>query len=402
MTTPSDTTYPALYDAGRGEGERDALVRATLTRLEIRDRRGLLLSVWPYAEVQPLPAEDVTKALRIGCRTKRRASLAVLDAAFAGVLRERLAALPKRAGAPSPAAAETPRRRLGLPSLPSPRLRLRVPSSGRAHAGLAAVGLIGLGVALYAVAAVAAPRVAAHLADRLPTVWSVTWGAGLSAAAGARCEDPAGREALEALAGRLQAAAGLNYAITVTVVDDAMAEARALPGGEILVTGGLIELLRTPDELAGVLAHEVVSTRDWRPERAILANLALPDLVGLWRAGAQADATDLAAALARSRVGAAEQAALDEATIALLADAGLRTRGLAAFHDVLASRAAQEGRGVLYARTHAAGRDRIDRLRSGPAGGAQALSFSQWEAVKGLCAGGVATTSAPGAAGETG
>lgn len=375
VTTSSDTTYPGLYDAGRGEGPRDAVVRATLTRLEIRDLRGLLLSVWPYADVRPLPAEDVTKALRVGCRTKPEASLAVLDPSFAGTLRERLSTLPKRAD-PAPARVKAPRRRVN------------------ARGGMAAAGLVALGLALYGVAAVAAPRVAAHLADRLPTVWSVTWGAGLSAAAGARCEEAAGREALEALAGRLQAAAGLNYAISVTVVDDAVVQARALPGGEILVTRGLIELLRTPDELAGVLAHEVAATRDWGPERAILANLSLPDLVGLYRSGAQADATGLRDALAGARPSAAEQAALDAATLALLTEAGLRSRGLAAFHDVLASKAAQDGRTPLYSRTHATDRARTERLRGGPAGGAQALTYAQWEAVKSLCTRAFATSGA--------
>lgn len=358
-------------------------MRATLTRLEIRDQRGLLLSVWPYAEVTPLPVEDPTKALRIGCRTKPQASLAVLDPSFAGVLRGRLAAAPKPA--------RPPRRPL--------RLRLPLPSFARAHGGLAAVGLVVLGVALYGVAAVAAPRVAASLADRLPTTWSVTWGAGLSAAAGARCEEAAGREALEALAGRLQAAAGLNYPITVTVVDEAAAEARALPGGEILLTRGLIDLLRTPDELAGVLAHELAATRDWGPERAILANLALPDLVEVWRAGAQADATDMAAALDRAVPSAAERAVLDQATLALLENAGLRTRGLAAFHDVVASKAAQDGHAPLYARTHPADRDRVERLRTGSAGGAAALTYAQWGAVKALCTRAFGTLASDGGAG---
>ncbi|WP_343870049.1 hypothetical protein, partial [Caenispirillum bisanense] len=138
-TPPTSITFPGLYDAGRGDGPRDALVRATLTRLEIRDRRGLLLSVWPYADVLPRPPEDPTKALHVGCRTKPAADLAVLDPAFAGVLRERLAALPgdarsaraarasasgaaaayrQAAPAETPAAATTPR---------PPRAPLRLP-----------------------------------------------------------------------------------------------------------------------------------------------------------------------------------------------------------------------------------------------------------------------------------
>lgn len=400
MTTPpTSITFPGLYDAGRGDGARDALVRATLTRLEIRDRRGLLLSVWPYADVEPRPPADPTKALHVGCRTKPAADLAVLDPAFAGVLRERLAAVPRDArGARAAAATAAAYRGAGAASetvppkvapkvapRPAPRLP-PLPGLRQARRGLLAAALVAAGIGLYGLAAVTAPLIAPRFADRIPPDWSAAWGTALTAAAGPQCDAAAGREALETLTGRLQAAAGLAAPLTVTVVDDPLAEARALPGGHILLTRGLLDLLRTPDELAGVLANEVAAGERLGPERAILANLRLPELVSLRLRGAGMTPADLSAALVRARLAGEEQAALDARTLALLTAAGLRTRGLAAFHDVLASRAAQDGREPLYARTHAADRDRLDRLRAGPAGGAAALGYVQWEAVKALCA----------------
>ncbi|WP_343869012.1 M48 family metalloprotease, partial [Caenispirillum bisanense] len=250
-----------------------------------------------------------------------------------------------------------------------------------------AAALVAPGIGLYGLAAVTAPLLAPRFADRIPPEWSVAWGSALVAAAGPQCDAAAGREALENLTGRLQAAAGLTAPLTLTVVDDPLAEGRALPGGHILLTRGLLDLLRTPDELAGVLALEVAAGVRVGPERAILANLRLPELVTLWLSGPRMAPADLSAALVRARLPADEQAALDARALALLTGAGLRTRGLAAFHDVLTSRAAQDGREPLYARTHAADRERLERLRSGPAGGAAALGYGQWQAVKTVCAG---------------
>jgi hypothetical protein len=79
----------------------------------------------------------------------------------------------------------------------------------------------------------------------------------------AESEKP-GRAALDKLIGRMEANAGLPIRIKTAVVRRDEANAIALPGGHIYVFDGLIQKSNTPDELAGVLAHEIghVANRD--------------------------------------------------------------------------------------------------------------------------------------------
>ena len=63
---------------------------------------------------------------------------------------------------------------------------------------------------------------------------------------------------LEALKDRLvNATDAKGYSFDLLPLDSSIVNAFALPGGYMVVTTGLIEKCRTPDELAGVLAHEI-------------------------------------------------------------------------------------------------------------------------------------------------
>jgi Zn-dependent protease with chaperone function len=71
------------------------------------------------------------------------------------------------------------------------------------------------------------------------------------------CTEPAGRAALARLVERLQSAAHLTEAFDVQVLQTAVPNAFALPGGRIYVSGGLLAQAKNPDEIAGVIAHEL-------------------------------------------------------------------------------------------------------------------------------------------------
>jgi predicted Zn-dependent protease len=71
---------------------------------------------------------------------------------------------------------------------------------------------------------------------------------------GRPCEAPE----VEALARRLAAAAGMDaQGLDVAVLDSAEVNAFALPGGHVFVFTGLLKKAESPDEVAGVLAHEL-------------------------------------------------------------------------------------------------------------------------------------------------
>ncbi|GLK78163.1 metalloendopeptidase [Methylopila jiangsuensis] len=83
-------------------------------------------------------------------------------------------------------------------------------------------------------------------------------------ACGETATEAPGRAALDRLAAPLERAAGLPVPLKITVVRSAIPNALALPGGPIYLFDGLIREARSPDELAGVLAHEIghVAHRD--------------------------------------------------------------------------------------------------------------------------------------------
>jgi predicted Zn-dependent protease len=74
---------------------------------------------------------------------------------------------------------------------------------------------------------------------------------------------------------------GSRYRYEFHVVEDKAINAYALPGGVIVVHTGLIEAARRPEELAGVLAHEVQHVEQRHSLQSMVKELGLR---GLWAA----------------------------------------------------------------------------------------------------------------------
>jgi len=71
------------------------------------------------------------------------------------------------------------------------------------------------------------------------------------------CSNPAGVRALDRLIAQLAAQASYPIEPEVVVLSHSLENAFALPGGRIYLFKGLLNKARSPDELAGVLAHEM-------------------------------------------------------------------------------------------------------------------------------------------------
>ena len=91
-------------------------------------------------------------------------------------------------------------------------------------------------------------------------------------------EDPVLTDYVTAVGERLiQALADERFTFRFFVVDDQSPNAFALPGGFVFVTRGLLPLLQTEDELAGVMAHEIIHVTErhgvQRKRRGLLGSL---------------------------------------------------------------------------------------------------------------------------------
>jgi predicted Zn-dependent protease len=244
---------------------------------------------------------------------------------------------------------------------------------------------------LFGSALLASTVLAALFVDRLPglvaplvphrmaVAWSDVTEAGLSSGH-RRCMAPRGQAALSALVAQLATAAGLAETPAVIVLDSAQVNAFSLPDGRIVVLRGLIRTAEDPDELAGVLAHELGHVRHGDATREALRAAGLhflADSLG-WEGALVGHVTTLS--YSRQAEAAADQSALET-----LRAAGLRADGLGRFIARLGGDAVP-----AFLSDHPGNADRAAALRVSPNGRA-ALTPESWAAVKGLC------TSAPAA-----
>jgi Zn-dependent protease with chaperone function len=202
-------------------------------------------------------------------------------------------------------------------------------------------------------------------------------------------KEQAGHAALEAMVARLEAVAHLPLPLKLIVVRKHEANAMALPGGHIFVYQGLIDKANTPDEVAGVIAHEIghVAHRDGTRSMLQTAGLSfvfglvLGDFVG---GGAVIIASKAILSLAYSRD---VEAAADRYGVDLMGKAGGDARALATILDRIAG-AIEPGANKLLM-NHPETKERIVKINAlaGAHTGAPMLDATQWAALKKICSG---------------
>lgn len=204
------------------------------------------------------------------------------------------------------------------------------------------------------------------------------------------CTTDEGRAALDAMAARLLEGRNLPYALKIEVLDHDMINAFAAPGGWVIIVRGLLDKAYSPDEVAGVLAHEIghVAARD--PTRLALRGVGSAGLLGLVFgdfAGAGVMVLLADRLLTASYTRDAERAA-DDYALSMLVDAGVSPDGLADFFARLAERYEDDREGALtYFASHPAPSDRSARVRTGGdfRNEAPILTSAQWQALKSIC-----------------
>lgn len=211
---------------------------------------------------------------------------------------------------------------------------------------------------------------------------------------GTVCTKPDGQAALNRLLVRLRPANGYVEPIAVSVVDSDVVNAFALPGGHIVIFNGLIDQAKSPDELAGVLGHELTHVQLRHPTKAMIRAVGF---VGLMQALAGGTPGQLAGeALVMNQSRDAERAA-DAGALNLLSHAGISPGGLANFFRRLmakqdktpATRTAQvlDTLGGFLA-THPGHAERLSAIETAAQNArhtAPAMSDEDWDAINQIC-----------------
>ena len=200
-----------------------------------------------------------------------------------------------------------------------------------------------------------------------------------------------GYAALRELAARLENAddAG-GYAFSVSVLDADLVNAFALPGGFIVVTTGLIRQCRTPDELAGVLAHEMAHVTERHNTRRLVRDQALAFVLKLATGGGDTAnfAGSVGNAVVSSKFSREDEREADILGVRRLARAGINPESTAQFFAGIARQESEDR--FPYLDSHPRVRDRQEYMRVEaalfPGPFTPALDEDQWRLLQGHAA----------------
>ncbi|MBW7973806.1 M48 family metallopeptidase [Bradyrhizobium sp. BR 10289] len=205
------------------------------------------------------------------------------------------------------------------------------------------------------------------------------------------CDDPAGRAAFTKLVNRLRDAAGLDDdSMTAGVLPSAIPNAFALPGGKVYVLNALIDKAENPDELAGVLAHELGHLKHHDNMRGLIYNGGTSFLIGLLFG----DVTGSSAVIfaSRSVVEASysreAETAADTFAIDIMHALGRSPKPAAELMFRITGK--EGGSGFTILASHPLTEDRLARMtkEDRPASGPPLLTDTEWQALKGICGSG--------------
>jgi predicted Zn-dependent protease len=204
---------------------------------------------------------------------------------------------------------------------------------------------------------------------------------------GARtCVEEPGRVVLGRLTERLAAAADLPMPVRVEVLTSGVPNALTLPGGNVYVFRALLDKAHTPDEFAGVLAHELGHVAGRDALRKLLQTAGTSFLLGLLFGDVTGGGAIIfvAQSLVDSRYSRQAESAADAFAARLMLLSGRSTKPLAAF---LARLDANSSERFAFINSHPVTVERMRALEAAdrPAAGPPLLDDADWRALKAIC-----------------
>ena len=212
------------------------------------------------------------------------------------------------------------------------------------------------------------------------------------------CHTPSGDAALSAMIARLAEGTPDLPAIAVHIYDMPVLNAFAVSGGRIILTRELIDKADTPDELAGVLSHEIGHVAHLHPEAQLARLIGMQVLVSVFTGSNGGDTTTnlafIATVLRFSRAAEAEADAYARET---MVKAAIDPIGLKTFFEKLlkiegshkdGGSGALAELGGLFS-THQGTEERMKLIEPLPVGvlAKPSLTNEQWLALKNICKG---------------
>ena len=214
------------------------------------------------------------------------------------------------------------------------------------------------------------PAVAEKVAVHVPVSWEEQLGKavlGYLVNEGDHCEEPQVTAAVDRIVERLLGQE-LNYPYTfqVIVAKGKLVNAFAAPGGYIVVFQGLLEETKNPEQLAGVLAHEMQHVLQRHSTRAIFRQLWLRALLAAMFGDVQGTsfALDAAGTLGTLHHHRKDEESADRAGMGMILAARIDPQGMVQVFKRFQEMSSDMPKALQYFSTHPRTEDRIDQLQT--------------------------------------
>lgn len=200
------------------------------------------------------------------------------------------------------------------------------------------------------------------------------------------CTNADGQQAFVKLVTAVREAAGLDTSVQSGVLSSTIPNAIALPGGKVYLFKGLLAKAENPDEIAGVLAHELGHLKHRDSMRGLIHNGGTSFLIGLLFG----DITGSSALIFGSRTLITSSHSREAETNADSFAAEIMHRlGRPAkpMGELLLRITGKEGKGLSIISSHPLSEDRLARMsaQDKEAAGPPLLTQREWLALKLIC-----------------
>lgn len=354
--------YQARYYDGLKAEPRDVQVSEGSASLRIENPAESFLFEWKYTDVRIIEKPEHERPLLISHAIKKESRIVVNDTSLYDVLIKR------------------------IPKGNAPRI---VISTASGSLILWAIPAMLIMVAIYG----AMPSLTVFVAENFPRTWEKSLGEyAIEALTGntKACENAQGVAALNKLVSVLAASAENRPQVTARVIAMKQVNAFAAPGGQIVIFSKLIDMTENPDELSGVIAHEIGHIVKHHPTQMLIRSLGFEMLIKILFGGAgdTATAASLANGVYQLHYGQNFEREADQIATQILYDSGVDNHGFINFFIRLEAGEKGINNDLLsYLSTHPPTAERIDAIEKARnvAATRPILTDMEWKSLKNIC-----------------
>lgn len=361
-----DTTWEGYYLNGQTADRHCVVVRMSPHSLDITLENGVVFR-WPYNEIRQTQGSYTGEQARLERGEDTPEILIFVDPSALQALEQ---VAPDRL------------LRSGDPVRRSARIKVTI---------AAVTALVVIAAMLYTWAI---PALARHISTHIPVSWEERIGERVAAQVAVEnrvCTKVRGMEAINAILDTLVATQPSSpYRFRVLVVDDPTVNAFAAPGGLIVVYRGLLEKTRSPEELAGVLAHEIQHVLKRHTTRALVESMTVAFLLAAVGSGQQNSGPIGAALLSQLQFSRQHEEEADRTGVQMLVTAGIDPQGMIHFFDEMLGADEHDIPAIVsYLSTHPHMDDRVANLTAvaaqAPPATRKLLPSVNWNTVANMC-----------------